>query len=71
MGSRNLKTIKGQTYLYYVISENGKKRAIYCGLASKSESEKRALKLELEELQSQKKTLTKKTITIQNKLKNI
>jgi len=71
MGSRNLKTIKGQTYLYYVISENGKKRAIYCGLASKPESEKKALRLELEELQTQKKTLTKKTITIQNKLKNI
>ena len=71
MGSRNLKTIKGNEYLYYIISENGKKRAVYCGLASKSESEKRALKLELGELQSQKKILTEKTMTVQNKLKNI
>ena len=43
MGSRNLKTIKGKEYLYYIISENGEKRAIYCGLASKPESEKKSI----------------------------
>jgi len=71
MGSRNIKINKGKKYLYYVVSEDGKKRAIYCGLASKLESEKKALKLELEELHIRKKILVEKTITVQNKLKNI
>lgn len=69
MGSRNIKTIKGKDYLYYVISEDGKKRAIYCGLLSNPETEKKALKLELEQLKEQKKNLSEKMIEIENKLK--
>ncbi len=60
MGSRNLKTIKGKEYLYYVISENGKKRAMYCGLASKHESSKKAIQLEILELKKKKQQITKK-----------
>ena len=60
MGSRNLKTIKGKEYLYYVISEDGKKRAKYCGLASKSESEKKALDFEISELKNKKEIIMKK-----------
>ncbi len=71
MGSRNLKTNKGRKYLYYVISENGEKRAIYCGLASKPESEKRALKLELEEIKKQKRNLSQKVIEIESKIKEL
>ena len=71
MGSRNLKTIKGNEYLYYIISEDGKKRAIYCGLASKPESEKKALQLELEELQTQKKLLIKKSEHVKNQISKI
>ncbi len=71
MGSRNLKMNKGKQYLYYIISENGKKRANYCGLASKPESEKRALKLELEEINKHKRNLTQKSIEIESKIKEL
>jgi hypothetical protein len=69
LGSRNIKTIKGKDYLYYIVSEDGKKRAIYCGLASNIESEQKALKLELEQLKTQKKNLSQKVIEIENKLR--
>lgn len=69
MGSRNIKNIKGKDYLYYVVSEDGKKRAIYCGLASSKETEQKALKLELEQLKEQKKNLSEKMIEIENKLR--
>ena len=69
MGSRNIKTIKGKDYLYYVVSEDGKKRAIYCGLLSNPESEQKALKLELEQLKEQKKNLSQRVIEIENKLR--
>lgn len=69
LGSRNIKTIKGKDYLYYVVSEDGKKRAIYCGLLSNPETEQKALKLELEQLKEQKKNLSQKVIEIENKLR--
>ena len=69
MGSRNIKTIKGKDYLYYVVSEDGKKRAIYCGLLSNPESEHKALRLELAQLKEQKKNLSEKVIEIENKLR--
>lgn len=69
MGSRNLKTNKGRKYLYYVISDNGKKRAVYCGLASNPKSEKKALKVELEEIKKQKRELSEKVIEIESKIK--
>lgn len=69
MGSRNIKTIKGKDYLYYVVSEDGKKRAIYCGLLLNPESEQKALRLELTQLKEQKKNLSERVIEIENKLK--
>ena len=69
MGSRNIKTIKGKDYLYYVVSEEGKKKAIYCGLLSNPDSEQMALKLELAQLKEQKKNLSEKVIEIENKLR--
>ena len=71
MGSRNLKTIKGKEYLYYVVSEDGKKQAIYCGLASKPESEKKALRLELRELQTQKKIIAEKAERVKIQMSKI
>lgn len=70
MGSRNLKTIKGKEYLYYVISEDKKKRAIYCGLASKPESEKKFLRCQLEEFIKRKKVIIEKINDIKSKLNN-
>lgn len=69
MGSRNIKNIKGKDYLYYIVSENGKKKAIYCGLLSNPETERFALKLELSQLKEQKKNLSEKVVEIENKLK--
>lgn len=69
MGSRNIKNIKGKDYLYYIVSEDGKKRAIYCGLASNPESEQKALRLELTQLKEQKKNLSERVIEIENKLR--
>ena len=69
MGSRNIKTIKGKDYLYYVVSEEGKKRAIYCGLLSNPDTEQKALRLELAQLKEQKRNLSEKVIEIENKLK--
>ena len=70
MGSRNFKTIKGKSYMYYIIYEGGRKRAIYCGLASKPDSEKRALTLELEEIQSKMSVLGQKASSIRTRLDN-
>ena len=70
MGSRNIKTIKGKDYLYYIVSEDGVKRAIYCGLLSNPDTEKKVLKLELEQLKQQKKNLSERVIEIENKLKH-
>lgn len=68
MGSRNIKTIKGKQYLYYIISKNGKKKALYCGLASKSESKKKAIIFEIECLKSQKQILIQRIKTLEYKL---
>ncbi len=71
MGSRNLKNTKDRDYLYYVIAENGKKGTHYCGLASKPESEKKALELELLELREQGRQITKKMEVIKSKISKI
>jgi len=69
MGSRNLKTIKGKDYLYYIVSEDGKKRAIYCGLASASESNRKAIQLEISELTKKKQLITQKITELSAHLK--
>ena len=69
MGSRNLKTIKGKEYLYYIVSEDGKKRAIYCGLASASESNRKAIQLEISELTKKKQLITQKITELSAHLK--
>ena len=71
MGSRNFKTIKGNDYLYYIISKGGQKRAIYCGLASKPDSERKALMLELEEIQSKMKVLGQKAANVKRRLADL
>ena len=68
MGSTSTKIIKGNEYLYYVYYENRKKKEVYCGLASKPESEEKALQLELEQLKNEKKNITCKITSIKNKL---
>jgi len=71
VGSTTTKTVRGKEYLYYVHYENRKKKEVYCGLASSQEAEQKALKLELEQLKEQKKTLSEKVIEIVNKLRHI
>jgi len=69
MGSTTTKTVRNKEYLYFVHYENRKKKEVYCGLASDPESEKKALRLELEQLKEQKKSLAQKVIEIENKLR--
>ena len=71
MGSTSTKFVKGSEYLYYVYYENRVKREIYCGLASKPQSKRKALELELESIRSQKETLDRKADTIRKKMKNL
>ena len=65
------KTVKGKGYLYFAYSNNGRKNEVYCGLASKPESEKKALQFELEHLKDQKKSLSVKVIEIESKIKSL
>ncbi|MCH7648170.1 MAG: hypothetical protein IIA83_06155 [Thaumarchaeota archaeon] len=65
-----IKEISGNKYLYYVYYEDGKKKDVYCGLASSPESKRKALELKLEHLREQKKSLTQHIIEVENKLKN-
>ncbi len=67
--STSVKTIKGKQYLYYTYYDQGKKRDMYCGLASNVQSEKKALQFELERLKKQKKSLSQKVIELEAKMK--
>ena len=67
------KNVKGIEYLYftYYDQKNGKKKEIYCGLASKPESKKKALNLEIAYLLEQKENLNEKVNKAENELKQI
>ena len=71
MGSTTIKVVKGREYLYYVYYDNGQKKNTYCGLASKPESKKKAMKLELEQLKNQKKNLSQKVVEIESRIKSL
>ena len=71
MGSTTIKVVKGREYLYYVYYDNGQKKNVYCGLASKPESQKKALELELEYMQNQSRNLSQKMIETEQKIKKI
>ena len=66
-----IKRIKNHDYLYFVYYENGTRYDVYCGLASKPESKRKFLKLELEYLKEQKDNLSDKVIHIESKLNKI
>lgn len=68
MGSRNYKTVKGKEYLYYVTQKNSKPEVTYCGPVSKLESEKKALDMEVIDLEKQKNIIEKKLKQITRKL---
>ncbi len=69
--STSVKTIKGKQYLYYTYYDQGKKRDMYCGVASDVTSEKKALQFELEHLKEQEKSLSQKVIEIETKMKSL
>lgn len=58
MGCRNIKTVKGRQYLYYVVSQGTDKKALYCGAVGKKESTQKALAFEIKELRSRKKMIS-------------
>ena len=67
------KNVKGIEYLYftYYDPKDGKKKEIYCGLASKPESKKKALNLEISYLLEQKKNVVEKVNKAENELKQL
>ena len=71
MGCRNVKTIKGRKYLYFVSRQDGTIKAVYCGPAAKPDSEKKALKAELEHVRAQIDALQKNESEIRKKIRAI
>ncbi len=69
--SARIREIKGNKYLYYTYYEDGKKKEVYCGLASSSEAKRKALEAELEYLKKQKGTLLQKITETESKLSKI
>ncbi len=67
------KKVKGIDYLYftYYDQKDGKKKEIYCGLASKPESKKKALNLEIAYLVEQKKDLIERVNKAETELKQL
>lgn len=71
MGKTATKTVRGKTYLYYsrYDPETKSKKEVYCGMASNPEAEKKAIRLELEELEKTKKNINEKINDLKARLK--
>ena len=68
MGAMGTKLISGHEYIYYSYYEDGRKREKYCGLASKPESTKKALQLEIERITKKRDYLSQKIIEMKTKM---
>lgn len=68
MGTQIVRVRNGKEYLYYAYYDDGKRLEMYCGLAGKTESKKKAYKYEVEELTKQKIAITKKITTLNKKI---
>ncbi len=71
MGSTAIRNVKGKNYLYYIHYVNGIKKTVYCGLSSKSESKRKAMKLEIKSIKEQKKELSEKVIKLESKIESL
>lgn len=71
MGCRNIKTVKGRQYLYYVVSNGTGKKALYCGAVNKKESTQKALKFEIIELKDRKKKIVRRICEREQELQKI
>ena len=67
MGGTVVKKIKNSEYLYYSYYDDGKKLALYCGLASNPDSQRKAKLYEIEELEKQKARITVKIKELKNR----
>ena len=69
----SIKKVKGSEYLYFIYydSKTGKKKEVYCGLSSRPESKKKALEMEIDYLNEQKKNLSEKVQSAESELKQI
>lgn len=70
MGTQVLRKLNGKEYLYYVYYDNGKRKEVYCGLASKPESKQKIVKTQIIELTKQKKIITEKIIVLNNQIRS-
>lgn len=67
------KNVKGKEYLYftYYDQNTSKKKEVYCGLATKKESKKKALEFEVSYLREQKNNIDEKVQEVEKKLKHL
>ncbi len=70
MGSKVLRTINGNEYLYYVYYLNHKRKEVYCGLATKPESQTKAKAERVEELIRQRKIINKKITVLNSEIRH-
>lgn len=56
----SIKKVNDEPYIYFSYYKDKKKKEVYCGLASRPESKRKALELEIDYLTKQKDDLEKK-----------
>ena len=69
VGAEVLRNLNGKRYLYYVYYDEGNRKEIYCGLASKPESKHKSTEIQVMELTKQKKAITEKILVLNNKIR--
>ncbi|MDA7960647.1 MAG: hypothetical protein MPJ08_07980 [Nitrosopumilus sp.] len=65
------KVVNGRTYLYHWHNEGGKKHETYCGLEGDPESERTALSMELEVLESRRDEVADEIRRVRARLKRL
>ena len=62
------KVVNGKDYVYFIHYPNGRKVDVYCGAASKPESRKRVLEMEIDETERQMGELSAKLADLRAQL---
>ena len=68
MGTTNVKTIGGRQYLYYEYMDDGRHVSRSCGRADSPESARKALMIELEELEANRKRICARIAEIREEI---
>ena len=71
MGTQITRSRNGKEYLYYAYYDDGVRKEMYCGLAGKPESNKKAYEYEVEELTKQKQGIIKRLAVLTKKIQRV